>query len=119
MNGANGQIQHGVFLCSNNPDKYQQALWEKGIIASAQVKCYILFFILVHCVLISINNHPLLYLKKTAAAILRMHSILSHLPHKHGMKYFNIIVLLHTLTTLTLWAERERRIILSHSFYCI
>lgn len=48
--------------------------------------------------------------KKTAAAILRMHSILSHLPHKHAMKYFNVIVLLHTLalTTRTFCGQKER-----------
>lgn len=81
--------------------------WERGLFIPLKVKCTILFFILVHYVLISLNNHPLLCFKKTAAAILRMHSILSHLSQRHGMKYFNCFVAYSA--SLTLIFDRPKK----------
>lgn len=42
-----------------------------------------------------VNNHLLFVFEKTAT-ILRLRSILSHLPYKHDFEYFNIIVLLQS-----------------------
>lgn len=83
--------------------------WESGLFIPLRVKCTILFFLLVHHVLISLNNHPLLCFKKTAAAILRMHSILSHLSQRHGMKYFNCFVAYSASLTLIFDGPKKKK----------